>query len=94
MPNITTEQSAESEEAIDVKSGSVITVVQEIWSSMLGLDPVDADRRTSDNEQQKALLGFVHFGGAWQGAISPLFPQTRADGGRWHVRRRANLPHQ
>jgi chemotaxis protein CheX len=69
MQNLEPDRTGESERPMEVESGSVITVVQEIWSSMLGMDAVDAGRQDPSFEQQKALLGFVNFGGAWQGAV-------------------------
>ena len=54
---------------MNVETGSVSSVVQEVWSSMLGMGVDDAGNDAPTAPGTSGLSGSVRFCGAWDGAI-------------------------
>lgn len=55
---------------MELETGAISRVVQEVWSSMLGVDVVDLLNHEPDPRKRGALLSIVKFMGAWQGTVS------------------------
>ena len=73
---------------VDVRTAvdpdSISTVVQQVWSCMLGEDLGNRGESTAVGREERPVQGSVHIAGAWCGAISllcsPEFARTVAAG--------------
>ena len=59
----------QSPQGMELQTDAITTVVQQGWSSMLGLDLADGVRPGPDPRERGAMLSFVQFGGAWHGIV-------------------------
>jgi chemotaxis protein CheX len=67
-----------------VDLASVSSVVQEVWSSMLGVDLANGGDWTATGYEEHPLQGSIQIVGAWQGAVvlscSPEYARAMAAG--------------